>query len=129
MRFRRLVICIVAVMSLTAGTTLAPVMAVFHTQHHVDFQNPPACCVWLVGENYAGTGVLQVTPSIASTDPSGFFACVGLGNSGASTPYSYNCYYGSGYGPYGSGNIQTMYENGEPYQINWIHGIDYGTWD
>src|SRR5207247_9338137 len=94
---------------------------------NVDMRSTQACCVWLVGENFAGTGVLQVTPYLASTGPSGLFACVGLGNSGASIPYSYNCYYGSGYGPYGSGNIQTMDQNGEPYQINCIHGIDYSS--
>jgi hypothetical protein len=128
MHVKRLTICLAAIASLVAGLPVASVIAVFHASAHRDFQNP-APFYWNVGGNYAGTGVLQVTPYLASTDPTGFYACVGLGSSGAQSPYSYNCYYGSGYGPYGSGNIQTMYMNSEPYTINWIHGIDYSIWN
>ena len=127
-RMKRLAICFAAIASLVASIPVASVIAVFHVQHNVDIANPSPY-YWNVGENFGGSGELQVTPYLSSTDPAGLYACVGLGNSGAQTPYGYDCYYGSGYGPYGSGDIQTMYMNSEPYSINWIHGIDYSIWN
>jgi hypothetical protein len=124
MRVKALIIYTAVIVSLTANVLPLPALALIRGQQGVAIQNP--CCQgnWYVGHQFTGNP-LQVTPYLSSTDPSGQFACAGFGSIGSSTASNYSCSYGSFYGPSASNDCQTMYQNAQPFQVNWIYGTDY----